>query len=91
MSYASCNMPSKPLPSSVEFQPVMFWFYDATTDAGPQAQGIFCSPTLEAHDVVAVADLATGSLIAVESFANFSQDNNVTSNDGPLKGYVPNG
>lgn len=90
MSYAAC-MPSNPFPSSVEFQPVMFLFFDDTADVGPQAQAIFCASTLKLYDVVAVADLATGSLLGVEALGEFSKENNVTSDDGPLEEHILNG
>ncbi|KAI5117631.1 hypothetical protein M0805_001274 [Coniferiporia weirii] len=75
---------------NITFLPVFFWFYSNTTINGPQAAGVFCSPTLEVFNVAANASLNDGSLGNVSIISPITgPDNNVTGS--PLNGIPFNG
>ena len=70
-------------------QPVFFWFYHVKGDGSHEAKGVFCTPSIQLFDIMANADLATGSLINVTKLGNYPTANNVSGS--PLNGNAYNG
>ncbi|KAF8966175.1 hypothetical protein BDZ97DRAFT_1809872 [Flammula alnicola] len=62
----------------VGLRPVMFWFFNIRSDNNAQeVKTVFCSPTIAAFEVQAVANLNDGSLKNVTKVGPYKQDNNV--------------
>lgn len=61
-------------------QAVMFWYYHVKADNSNEARAVFCSPSIQAFDVTAAADLATGALTNVIPIDTYPAPNNVTGN-----------
>ncbi|KAJ7280296.1 hypothetical protein C8J57DRAFT_1124912 [Mycena rebaudengoi] len=72
---------------SIEFGPVVFWFYQNIT-GNPEAKTVFCNPTKEEYEVSAAADLTTGQILSVNITTNIT-DGSVLNGD-PLLGRAYN-
>ncbi|KAJ7334785.1 hypothetical protein DFH08DRAFT_879385 [Mycena albidolilacea] len=73
---------------SVDFWPVVFWFYNKEADGTQETRTIFCNPTLELFYVNAFADLSNGSLTNVVIVNNYTTGSNITG--APLNGVPYN-
>jgi hypothetical protein len=68
------------------------FFHIRDEDNTPEAQIVFCAPTLQVSIVQAITNLNNGSLTNVTATGNFSvQINNVTGIGGMLNGSAFNG
>ncbi|KAJ7904984.1 hypothetical protein B0H13DRAFT_2024215 [Mycena leptocephala] len=70
----------------LDFQPVVFWFYQRQADNTEEARTIFCNPTMELFYIKAAADLSNGALTSVNIVNNYTASNNIT---GPPLNNVP--
>ncbi|KAJ7510053.1 hypothetical protein B0H11DRAFT_2414613 [Mycena galericulata] len=84
ISIANCGS------SDVQFQPVMFWFFHRKDDDihTPQGASVFCSPSIQAFNVIADTDLNNGSIIGITKLDSVTTSNNVTGS--PLNGQAFN-
>ncbi|KAJ7219468.1 hypothetical protein GGX14DRAFT_592313 [Mycena pura] len=73
--------------SSVEFLPVMFWFFH-DDNGQPEGATVFCSPSIEAFNVEAYIDLNNNSIVGITALSNVQTSNNVTGS--PLNGQAFN-
>ncbi|KLO16854.1 hypothetical protein SCHPADRAFT_937561 [Schizopora paradoxa] len=70
------------------FQPVFFWFFHTNTAGTPQANGVFCEPTLEVFNIIGNASIVSNALGNVTIISNITSQNNVTG--APLNGIPYN-
>lgn len=73
--------------------PVFFWFFHSNSAGQPQANGVFCAPTLEVFNIIGNASLDSGALGNVTIVSNITVQNNVTGaplNGIPYNAYVFN-
>jgi len=56
--------------ADVSFRPVMFWYFHLKSDGTPQAQTIFCAPSIKASIVEVSANLNNGSLYSVVALSD---------------------
>ncbi|THH11954.1 hypothetical protein EW146_g7872 [Bondarzewia mesenterica] len=75
--------------ANVTQQPVFFWYYHVRGNGSHEAKGVFCTPRIRLYDVMANADLTTGSLINTTIIDNYPTANNVSGS--PLNGNAYNG
>jgi len=73
--------------TSVDFRPVMFWFFHTNAQGQPEARGVFCQPTIGIYNIKATANLNNGSLANVTVLSGYTQPNNVTATQA-FNGYV---
>ncbi|KAH9475216.1 hypothetical protein JR316_0012327 [Psilocybe cubensis] len=71
----SCPGNASTLP--VQFQPVMFWFFQ-NSNSQKQVKSVFCTPRIKAVQVTATASLNDGNLVNVTQIGDLTVDNNVT-------------
>lgn len=75
--------------SSINFQPVMFWYFHLNSQQKPEARGVFCQPTIGIFNIKATANLNNGSLANVTVLNDYAPSNNVTGS--PMNGQAFNG
>jgi hypothetical protein len=76
---------------NVSQQAVMFWYFHVRQDGTPQAQSIFCQPTIGLFNIMATANLNNGSLANVTVLNSYTPSNNVSGaplNGQPFNGYL---
>ncbi|KAJ7724441.1 hypothetical protein DFH07DRAFT_263372 [Mycena maculata] len=83
MQYGAVSVPNCGT-DDVQFQPVMFWFFHRKDDdiQTPQGASVFCSPTIQALNIIAKTDLNNGSIIGITPLDNVTTSNNVTGSPG---------
>lgn len=82
----SCGLPAT---MSLEFLPVIFWFFhhedeDQGQRVVPTARGVFCRPSLEIFNAEVTVNLGNGSLADVKIMDPYLKPNNVSGD--PLNG-----
>jgi hypothetical protein len=73
--------------TSLNFSPVMFWFFHINAQGEPEARGVFCQPTMGIFNIQATANLNNGSLANVTVLSGYTLPNNVTGTQ-PYNGYA---
>ncbi|KIM87793.1 hypothetical protein PILCRDRAFT_261415 [Piloderma croceum F 1598] len=73
--------------TSLNFSPVMFWFFHINAQGKPEAKSVFCQPTIGMFNIQAIANLNNGSLANVTVLSRYTQPNNVTGTQ-PYNGVV---
>lgn len=75
--------------TSINFQPVMFWFFHTDAYGRSEGRSVFCQPQIAIYNVKATANLNDGSLVNVTILSGYVPSNNVTGS--PMNGQAFNG
>ena len=70
--------------TSIDFVPIMFWFFHIPDHGDPQASAVICRPTLELFNVDVEVNANNNSLNSVQILNNYTLANNITGS--PLNG-----
>jgi len=81
--------PGNAASADISLRPVMFWYFHNETDGTSEAKTVFCSPSIQAFNVRASANLNNGALYDVHQLSDYVPENNVTGS--PLNGQAFNG